>query len=190
MKRYTYYIIMLLALLASCGDSEYEYSNYPCYLIIDNSVHQDQTLAASLNPMSPGVFCRIYEQPKDGAETFFFANNQGASSTKRLNAVDLKRSRLIGTYNGSGIIIGYGALDKAFYAFDAQCPNCYKEANLPRYVLTMDTSGKAHCNTCKREYDLNNGGIVSAGTGGDKLIRYHAANTGALGTLSVTNGGH
>ena len=189
MKRFAHYIILLLGIFCSCSDTEYEYSNYPCFFVFDNSVHLDQTLAASMNALSPGVFCRIYEQPKDGSETFFFINNQGATSNKRANAVDLNRSRVIGTYNGSGIIVGYGTIDKVFYAFDSQCPNCYKEANLPRYTLTMDTSGKARCNTCKRVYDMNNGGIVAEGQGGDKLIRYHANTSGPQGTLSVTNGG-
>ena len=67
-------------------------------------------------------------------------------------------------------------------------PNCYEESNLPRYPLTMLTTGKAKCNNCHREYDMNNGGIVSKGDNGRKLIRYKASTTGVQGILSVVNG--
>lgn len=187
MRRYSYYLIILLALLASCGDTESEFSRNRCYLVIDNSKHLDQTLATAMNSMSKGVFCCICEQLRSGAETYYFKNNQGLSSYKTLNAEDIKRTRVIGVYNESGIIVGYGTLNDAFYAYDRQCPNCYKEDNMPRHALSMDTSGRATCSRCGREYDMNNGGIVIKGESGDKLMRYRASTTGPQGVLSVSN---
>lgn len=178
---------MLMALLSSCGNTESEYTRSRCYLVIDNSKHLDQTLATAMNSMSRGVFCCVYEQQRNGAETYFFQNNQGLSSYKTLNAEDIRRTRVIGVYNGSGLIVGYGTLNDTFYAYDRQCPNCYKEDNMPRHAVTMDASGCAVCSHCGREYDMNNGGIVVKGDSGDKLMRYHAATTGPQGVLSVSN---
>lgn len=187
MKKYTYYIIALLTLFTSCGETEYEYSNYPCYLVFDNSLHQDATLSTAMNSMSPGVFCRIYISTRDGAEAFFFVNNQGLSSYKRPSALDLQRTRRLGVYNESGIIVGYGTLNSTFCVYDNQCRNCYDESGLPRYNLTIDSRGVAVCSNCKREYDLNNNGIVSGGTQGKGLIRYRGQTSGPLGVLNVSN---
>lgn len=181
-------LLSALALVASaCGDTENEYAASRCYIVIDNSVHLDQTLATAMNSMSTGVFCAVYEQPRNGVDTYYFENNHGLTSYKTLNAEDLRRTRVIGVYNSSGIIVGYGTLDGEFYAFDRQCPNCYEETNMPRYTLSMTTAAKAKCAKCGREYDLNNRGIVSAGDAGSKLMRYRATTTGAQGVLSVSN---
>lgn len=180
-------LLVLLAVLTACGDAENEYSRNSCYLVIDNSVHLDQTLATSMNSMSTGVFCAIYTGTRGSAETYFFENNQGLTSYKTLNAVDLNRSRILGVYNGSGLIVGFGSLNGNFYAYDRQCPNCYEESNLPRYALSMSSTGIASCSRCGRKYDMNNGGIISDGEQGKKLMRYHAQTTGPQGVLSVSN---
>lgn len=179
--------LAVAVLLSACGDTQNEFSSSSCYLVIDNSKHLDQTLATAMNSMSSGVFCIVYEQPRNGVETYYFLNNHGLSSYKTLNAEDLRRTRVIGAYNASGIMVGYGSLDGVFYAYDRQCPNCYSETNLPRYALTMSTDGKAECSRCGREYDMNNGGIISSGEAGNKLMRYRASTTGPQGILSVSN---
>lgn len=189
MKHLYIIIVCLAALLSACSDTENEFSNYRCYLVFQNDRHQDMTLASALNQNAPGTFCRISFGVRNGAECYFFNNNQGLSSYKAATSLDLQRSNIIGVYNSSGVIVGYGNLDMpaTLYAYDSQCPNCYKNTGKPAYQLTMNERGWATCTRCHRTYDMNNGGIISEGDKGDKLIRYRAATTGALGTLSVTN---
>ncbi len=186
MKRYTYYIIAMLAIFTACGNTDYEYSNYPCYFIFENDASRSAALASAMNSMSPGIFCRI---TTSGENHFLFESNQGLSDRPVLTAIDQQRTVRLGTYNETGIIVGYGNLNNpaTFYAYDSQCPNCYKNTSLPRYKLTMNTDGTAECGSCSRKYDMNNGGIVVSGDSGDKLIRYHASTTGPQGVLSVTN---
>lgn len=187
MRHIPYYIIALLTLFTSCEDAEYEYSNYPCNFVFNNTGSKSSKLAAAMNSASPGIFCRISASGK----TFFFEINDGSGDKERVayTAIDEQRTIAIGVYNESGIIVGYGNLNNpaTFYAYDNQCPNCYEEVGLPRYGLTMDTSGKATCSRCNRSYDMNNGGIVASGDGGSKLIRYRASTTGPLGVISVVN---
>ena len=51
--------------------------------------------------------------------------------------------------------------------------------------LSISSSGIATCNTCKRQYDLNNNGFISSGDDGKRLTRYRATSTGPFGVLSV-----
>ncbi len=186
MKRLTPYIIALLALFSSCGDAEFEYSRYPCAFTFDNTASRSLRLSEAMNPLSPGVFCHISLL----GETFQFYTNMNSQVEKvNMNAVDKKLTLELGINNNSGIIVGYGNLNNpaTFYAYDSQCPNCYKSTNLPRYQLTMSSEGTARCNTCHRTYDMNNGGIVTSGDGGDKLIRYRASTSGPQGILKVNN---
>ncbi len=173
----------------SCGQSEYEYSTESCYLVFDNTTHLDPTLQSAMNEMSPGVFCRITLSTESGVTYFCFESNHGASSKSRADAVDLRRSIILGAYNKSGIIVGYANLGSpaTLYAYDSQCPNCYAEHGTPSYKMSMTTAGHAVCATCKREYDMNNGGIVSKGEQGKKLMRYRALSTGTLGVLTVSS---
>ena len=57
----------LLALLCACDGAENEYTIGQCYVVIDNSVHQDATLASAMNNMAPGTFCRVRQIMKGGA---------------------------------------------------------------------------------------------------------------------------
>ncbi len=186
MKRYTYYIIALLTLLTSCGDTEYEYSGNSAYFVFENTASRSAALASAMNNMSPGIFCRI---KTSGANHYSCETNQGLSDRPVKNAIDEQRTVRLGVYNETGIIVGFGNLNNppTFYAYDSQCPNCYKNTNMPRYSLTMNTDGTAECGSCHRKYDMNNGGIVVAGDGGDKMMRYHASTTGPEGVLVVTN---
>lgn len=179
-------LLCFLCLLCSCGDTEFEYTGHRSYLIFDNSLHLDPTLMASTNAQSPGIFCHI---SLSDASHLSFENNHGLSSRAVLSAEEQRRTMILGVYSPSGIIVGFGTLSQPplFYAYDAQCPNCYEESNMPRYQLTMDTSGHATCKNCHRSYDMNNGGIVSSGPGGNKLFRYRASTTGPTGILAVNN---
>lgn len=172
-------------LLVSCK-TDYEYSNNPCYFVFDNSVHLDNALASALNNNS-GIFCYIYQATSAGVQYIYFQTNQGLSSKQKKNAVDEKRSIVLGINNG--IIVGVANIDNIIYAYDHQCPNCAKNAGAysPNYPLTMNTDGTATCAKCKRKYDLNNGGLVISDGGGDKLWRYRVTCTGPYGTLIVNN---
>jgi len=89
----------------------------------------------------------------------------------------------------NGLIVGYGNLSDPpiFYAFDRECPNCYDDSRVPirSFPLRMTSNGMAVCQTCQREYDMNNGGNIVKGDGGNKLTRYRASTTGPYGVLSV-----
>ena len=181
---------MLFLLLAgmSCGDENYKYSSYHCNLSIDNSTHLDQTLNSALNAMSPGVFCKISYMISNGATYFVFANNQGANSKTIFNAIDqrLQSQNHIGLNNG--LIIGYGNLNDPaeFYAYDAECPNCFSPNTFPikSYPLSISNNGLATCNHCKRQYNMNTGGNCTNNTG-NGLTAYRAYTTGANGKLYV-----
>lgn len=185
MKRCTYYILSVLMLFVSCTD-DYEFTSERCYLVFDNTSGRSTYLTQCMNSLSPGVFCRIWVS----GNYFVFQTNQSSSTEEvSMTAVDMQRTIILGTYNGTGIIVGYGNLDSpaTFYAYDTQCPNCYASTGLPRYSLTMNSNGTASCSKCSRVYDMNNRGIVISGDAGSKLMRYHANTTGALGVLSVIN---
>ena len=62
MYRITRIAIALCALIfAACTDADFEYASERCTFFFNNGVYQDATLQSALNPMSPGVFCNIYE---------------------------------------------------------------------------------------------------------------------------------
>lgn len=187
MRRYTLFILALLALFTSCGDTDYEFSTNRCYFIFENNGPRSTALASAMNPMSPGIFCRI---TTSGEDYYIFTSNQGLTDRVVRNAIDKQRTVELGVYNETGIIVGYGNLNNpaTFYAYDSQCPNCYRNTNLPRYSLTINSDGTAECGSCHRKYDMNNGGIVSAGDGGAPMMQYrNARTTGPQGVLSVSN---
>lgn len=181
-------ILFLLVAGVSCGEENYKYSSYHCNLSIDNSTHLDQTLNSALNAMSPGVFCKISYTISNGATYFVFTNDQGVSSKSIFNAIDarLQSQKHIGLNNG--LIVGYGNLsDPAeFYAYDAECPNCFSPNAIPikSYPLSINHNGIAVCNNCKRQYNMNTGGNCINNTG-NGLTAYRASTTGANGRLYV-----
>lgn len=183
------FILSLAAMLLTvgCGSSESEYSTVRCYLVLDNANHLDATLASAMNASAPGVFCKVSTTFSGGVNYYTFANNQGQQSQSIFDAEDSRRSLVIGLNNA--VIVGYGSLSQpaTFYAFDAECPNCFDPDALPVKTkpLQMTTSGMAVCNSCHRQYSLNNGGVISSGDGGHKLTRYRATSTGPYGVLSV-----
>ena len=183
-------VLLAFALPAGCGKSEFEYSSERCYFVIDNSVHLDAVLQGALNSASPGTFCRISAGTDKGVLTFSFDDNYGNHSSKHANSEDLRRSCVLGIYNKTGIIVGYGNLGTPapLYAYDSQCPNCYYSTNTPSYCLRLTSAGHAVCSRCRREYDMNNGGLVAKGDPGSHLLRYRRVScTGPQGVLVVQN---
>ncbi len=61
---------VVVALFVSCSDAMNEYSSYPCYVVVDNSVFLDATIASAMNPLAPGVFCMVQKTMSVGAEQF------------------------------------------------------------------------------------------------------------------------
>ena len=185
--RVGYICLGLVFLLISCSNSEFEYSNNSCYFVFDNAQHNDPTLTSALIATSPGTFCRIYTK---AGKKFGFESNRGLTSEAVMNIEDERRTRILGISNSSGIIVGYGNLSGELYAFDALCPNCYED-NSSHHILSMSDIGFATCNTCKRVYDMNNGGIVAEnGKSSDrKLKRYRCSyvDTGVRRVLTVNN---
>ena len=187
---WTYSLALLLALLASCGADDNTYSSLRLAIYIDNSTHQDATLATAMNPASPGVFCHIsYEA---SSRSFLFASNQGQQSRSRLNAKETEMGFYSRIGMNNGIIVGYGNLSTGtsgaytFYAFDAQCPNCFDYNAIPvkSYPLTMNTASIATCAICKRQYNMNTGGNCTNDSG-KGLTTYRSSTTGALGYLVI-----
>ena len=183
-------LTLLLASLASCGADDNTYRSLRLAIYIDNSTHQDATLATAMNAASPGVFCRVsYEA---SSRSFVFASNQGQQSKSRLNAKETEMGFYGRIGMNNGIIVGYGNLSTGasgaytFYAYDAQCPNCFDYNAIPvkSYPLTMNTAGIATCAKCKRQYNMNTGGncVNDSGKG---LTTYRSSTTGALGYLVV-----
>lgn len=175
----------LLGLSTSCGDAEYEYSSKPCFLVFDNSVRQNITLSQAMTQYA-GVYVTIRQTSRAGARYFSFTSNQGTSSETKLNAIDERNHYILGQNNG--LIVGYGSsIDGILYAFDAECSNCFSPESIPlkSHPLTVNGNGTATCATCRRHYDLNQGGIITAGDPGKKLIRYPATTTGPFGVLRV-----
>lgn len=177
-------LCILTALSVSCNHVQEEYSRQSCYLVFDNSTHNDPTLAGGMTRYT-GIFVTITTGNMGGAPAFFFRSNQGTASEQVFNAIDRRRSIILGM-NG-GLIIGYGTLSGEFYAFDRECPNCFDLNQFPirSRPLSVNEAGLASCATCKRQYNLNNGGVVSSGNAGKKMIRYYASTTGPYGILSV-----
>lgn len=173
--------LVALSMIGCSGDNTY--TSQPCFLIIDNAIHLDETLASAMNRMSPGVFCMITNN--EARKEFTFKNNSGQSSTKRYTAEDDRRSRVLGM-NG-GLIVGFGTLmDYQFCAYDRECPNCFDPNAVPvrSKPLTMSGDGIATCSVCKRRYNMNNGGNCESG--GKGLTRYHCS---TWATLWCASGG-
>lgn len=184
-KKILFLFCSILVLLLNSCNTDYEYSSNPCYLIYDNSIHQNSVIASAMTTYS-GVFVTISKTIKSGVTNYHFTSNQGTSADVPFNAIDQKRSLILG-YN-NGIIVGYGnSIDGIFFAYDLQCPNCYNPNTLPsrNYPLNVSANGIATCNTCKRKYDLNNRGLIISGDKGNKLTRYYCTTTGAYGILTV-----
>lgn len=183
-------VLVMLVLPTSCEKSEFEFCTERCFFVFDNSVHLCGVLGGALNNMSPGTFCRITSGTERGALVFHFEDNNGNTDKKYANGKDLTRTPVLGIYNKTGIIVGYGNLNNppTLYAYDSQCPNCYYGTNTPSYCLTMTPAGFAVCSNCKREYNMNNGGFISKGAAGKKLLRFRRVScTGPTGILSVQN---
>ncbi len=178
---------LVCVLLASCGETQNEFTLGACHFFFNNAERNDATLASAMNPSAPGIFCSITKVTRNGAAYFEFTNNGGLTSSTPLLKPDTQSTLVLG-YN-NGIIVGFGALSSppVFYAFDRECPNCFDPEAIPikSRPLSMGVNGIATCGVCHRQYDLNNNGFISSGENGKRLTRYRASTTGPFGVLTV-----
>lgn len=175
---------LCIALLSGCTTTPI-FTVYPCYLVIDNSVHQDPTLSSAMNAMSPGVFCLITSD--EAKKQFRFSNNYGTQSVKNYTAIDIKRTRALGMNNA--LIVGFGTLTGEFYAYDRECPGCFDPDMVPvrSKPLSLGSDGIATCKVCNRRFDMNNGGNCVSEGGIKGMWRYRCGTTGPFGILNVGN---
>lgn len=176
-------IIAILVLGLSSCDGQYEFSTYPCYFVFNQTQHSQSAILASAMTPNSGVFVTI----RIDNNYFYFKDNQDNKEEKiAFNAIDAKLTFNIGMNNA--IIVGYGNnLDNTMCAYDRECPNCFDSNAIPvnSYPLSISSNGIATCNRCKRQYNLNNYGIVISGDNGKKLTRYQCCTTGPYGVLIV-----
>lgn len=183
-------ILVWSILAVACGEDVLsEYSNYHCYLTIDNATHQDVTLATAMNNLTPGVFCTIKPVYKNGSYYYAFANNQKLSSEKPFTAPDIRLENYRRMGLNRGLVVGFGNVGTPvrFYAYDLQCPNCFNPNEYPirSRELSVSQTGIASCSHCQRTYNMNTGGNIVGGNKGKPLIKYRAATLGPLSMLQV-----
>jgi len=169
----------VVAVLTGCGEATEEFSSFHPNLSYDNGTHLDATIASAMDPVSTGVWCHVSTRFSAGAYYFVFANNQGLSSEVIFNAIDSRQQSQNRIGMNNGIIVGFSIFGDGFFAFDAQCPDCFDYNTLPvrNYPLTFTDTGNVSCKHCGRTFELNkwpNG-----------LTRYRATTTGPQGLLRV-----
>ncbi len=181
-------LTMLCAVLATgCKEDEEvynTYSNLPAKFTMQNTL-QAPALHNALNNM--GEFCTV-TITKDGKQFMFKGSGKEPSYVNITAENDYN-----GFYLGlSGLVIGLpnipemGKDNPSVICFDLACSNCYEKYHITK-PLGMQDAGYAHCSSCNRTYNLNDGGIVSSGEGGVRLYRYRV-NYYPNNTLVVNNG--
>jgi hypothetical protein len=89
MNRFPLLLLFVMFLVSSCSNTDFDYSSLHAYFVFDNSQHQDATLQSALNPLSPGVFCRISEGQEGAVTYFYFESNEGLTTKQKANADDV-----------------------------------------------------------------------------------------------------
>lgn len=186
-KRRFHLALALVALLSACGDTQSEYSTYPCRFVFNMNTHANSAALRSAVG-STGIFCKVTKTLKGGASYYHFETNQGLSDDVIFTAEDTRTTVSLGM--NKAIWFGYGNLDvpAVFYGYDNECPNCFDPNGVPvkSRPLTVSSAGIATCSTCRRTYNMNTGGNIVSGDAGNKLTRYHASYS-AAGVVTVTN---
>ncbi len=163
------------------GDNTY--STYPCRFVFDTAQHASSgALLSAVNPLSPGIFCKVSKVMKGGASYYRFATTEGLTDDIIFTAVDQRTTVTLGMNNG--LVFGYAnlAATTTFYGYDTECPNCFDPDAVPvtAHTLAIRNTGIAVCPTCHREYNLNTGGNITKGDQGKGLTRYRAAYNGSV----------
>lgn len=166
--------------MAACGADDYEYENkYRCSFYFDCSMHQGTDLQNCLNPLSPGLFCMVWQQSVNGIRHIKMQlYNQQVKDVPITTTNETRQPCVLGA--GNGLVIGCSTLSSGqLYAFDRQCPNCVSTSS--SNALEWTTNGlQLRCPKCQRTYDLNNNGFIVSGEKGNKLMRYRASYSGTI----------
>ena len=180
------YIILPLWGMGSCSTDNFEYENkYQCYFSFDCGIHQGSTLQNCLNPISPGLFCMVWQEFTGGVNHIKIQlHNKQAEDVAFTTEIEKRRSCILGANNG--LVIGCSTLNSGqIYAFDRICPNCVNNNGI-KTTLQWENNGLwLKCHKCERVYDLNNNGFIVKGESGDKLLRYRASYDGKV--LFISN---
>lgn len=172
--RYTTLMIFSLLTLFSCQKAESEYTTSQCYFAFNFSYHNASRLLSVVNAYE--TYAIVHTEPLSGKAYRVVTDIYGTDATHDdiTTAEETQRTRIVGLSNG--LIIGCSSLDQTLYAFDRQCPNCYQASGLTAAPLQWaDNSYTVKCNKCGRQYSLTNGGVISAGEPGSRLLRYRVS---------------
>ena len=185
---FSYFLIFLFSCLLSlallsCNDGEVsnKFCNLPARLTIEN-VQQAPVLFTACESM--GEYCYI---TSDG-QRFLFTNAQGKTDPINILAM----TGYSGYYLGlDGFIVGKLTIPEMgedmvrVVCYDRACSNCYQNYNITK-PLVLQIGGYAKCNSCGRNYNLNDIGNVSDGPSGRPLYRYRV--NYIAGALVIFNG--
>ena len=160
-----------ILLLSSCSGElvSNKYCKLPARFAYE-PVSASPTLYSSCESM--GEWCTI-RVSVDGTK-FIFAKPTGKPDTPPITERDRQTGFNLGL---SGLIIGKPNIPEidtpvpVVTCYDWACRNCYDDyvTTLP---MTLREGGEAHCDRCKRTYNLNNMGLVASGPEGKPLYRY------------------
>ncbi len=159
------------ATLTACTNIDSEFSSHYCYFIFNGSLHATSYVITACTGYE--TYAIVYTTPLSGSTYTVVAElYNGEKSTDNITTQqETNTTHSLGIANG--LIIGRSTLDQTLYVFDRQCPNCYNDAGYANSQLQWgDDSHTVRCSKCEREYNLSNGGVISAGTSGSKLFRY------------------
>lgn len=179
--------LLLTTSISSCGeDVTTRFSQHRAFLRF-SPVAAAPPLSAALNGL--GEWCSITFD----AQRYTFANAAGRTSQYPRTALDAYGAPLA----ISGFVVGTPALPdlngrQSVVTFDLVCPSCYEAARIERRLSWQSSApGTMVCGRCHREYDLNNGGIVSKTQSDEQpnvaLFRYSAQYAADNGTFVVQN---
>ena len=169
--RYTTLMIFSLLTLFSCQKAESEYTTSQCYFAFNASYHNASRLLSVVNAYE--TYAIVHTEPLSGKAYRVVTDIYGTDATHDdvTTAEETQRTRIVGLSNG--LIIGRSSLDQTLYAFARQCPNCYQASGLTAAPLQWAANSyTVKCNKCQRQYSLANGGVVSDGEAGSRLLRY------------------
>lgn len=167
------------AALACSDDTQDFYAHVRAFLRVYPVTSAPQ-LHTALN--NPGMFCKVTFTTR----AYIFTDAFGQSSEIARTALDAYgRPECV-----AGFITGMPAIPDMqgrmeCVAYDLVCPNCYLD--LIERALTFASATTVSCPRCRRTYDLGNGGIVTGGENGQKLLRYHLTYSPAQNVLFIQN---
>lgn len=177
--RKTIYTLLSLLALTACQEAEEEYTDHQCYFSFNCTYHNASRLLSVVS--SYETFAIVTTEPLSGQTYTVVTSIYGTDDTRDdiTTAAETQRTRILGLANG--LIIGRSAMDQTLYAFDRQCPNCFKATGFTSSPLQWGGSATTvSCPTCSRKYNLSNGGVISEGEPGDKLLRYRITYDGTF----------